>query len=197
MSDSRPHVNAPRRAGGDGIPEVFCSDEQSDSVLDLSRWRALALATLLHEGVRGACEMSLYFIDETTMAELNQEHMGKAGPTDVLAFPLDAPEISEAQGPGAPSRGPSRPQPDMDDVPTLLGDVLVCPMVAAKQCDSHAGTFEDEIALLVVHGTLHVLGFDHDTEDATANMRSHELAILEEHHWQGSAPVGFRQDHDE
>ena len=197
MSDSRPHVSAPRRSGGDGIPEVFSSDEQAQFTLDLPRWRALALATLMHEGVRGSCEMSLYFIDEITMAELNKEHMGKEGPTDVLAFPLDAPEMSEAQGPGAPSRGPSRPQPDMDDVPTLLGDVLVCPVVAEQQCSTHAGTFDDEIALLVVHGTLHVLGFDHDVPEAAATMREHEMAILKEHHWRGSAPVGFRQDHDE
>lgn len=141
--------------------------------------------------------MSLYFIDETIMSELNLEHMGKEGPTDVLAFPLDAPEMTESQGPGAPSRGPSRPQPDMDDVPTLLGDVLICPLVAEKQCSTHAGTYDDEIALLVVHGTLHVLGFDHDTDDASADMRRHELAILEEHHWHGTAPVGFRQEHDE
>ena len=197
MSDSRPHVNAPRRSGGDGIPEVFCSDEQSHSVLDLTRWRNLALATLTHQGVRGACEMSLYFIDEETMAELNKEHMGKDGPTDVLAFPLDAPEMTESAGPGTPSRGPSRPQPDMDDVPTLLGDVLVCPAIAEQQCAQHAGNFVDEIALLVVHGTLHVLGFDHDTEELALVMRNHELTVLKEHHWHGDAPVGFRQDHDE
>jgi probable rRNA maturation factor len=82
-------------------------------------------------------------------------------------------------------------------VPTLLGDVLVCPLVAEQQYATHAGTFEDEIALLVVHGTLHVLGFDHDIAEAAATMREHEMTILKEHHWRGSAPVGFRQDHDE
>jgi len=197
VSDSRPRIDVPRRAGGDGVPEVFCSDEQDVMKIDLAQWRQLALATLLAEGVRGACELSLYFIDEETIAELNAEHMGKIGPTDVLSFPLDGVEIAEAQGPGAISAGPARPHPDHDDVPTLLGDVLVCPAVALRQCESHAGTLDDELALLVVHGVLHVLGYDHEIDADTARMRERELDILKEHHWRGESPAAFRQEHDE
>ena len=123
--------------------------------------------------------------------------MGKVGPTDVLAFPLDGVEVAETQGPGALTRGPARPHPDHDDMPTLLGDVLVCPSVAEKQAPTHAGNFDDELALLVVHGVLHVLGFDHDNEENLAEMRSTELSILSQHHWNGSVPDGFRQGHDE
>jgi len=197
VSDSRPRIDVPRRAGGDGVPEVFCSDEQDAMKIDLAQWRQLALATLLAEGVRGACELSLYFIDEETIAELNAEHMGKIGPTDVLSFPLDGVEIAEAQGPGAISAGPARPHQDHDDVPTLLGDVLVCPAVASRQCESHAGTLDDELALLVVHGVLHVLGYDHEIDADTARMRERELDILKEHHWRGESPAAFRQEHDE
>lgn len=198
MVDPRPRVEGPKRAGGDGAPQVFCADEQDAEHVDIARWRGLALATLLHEGVRGLCELSLFFIDEETMSELNSEHMGKQGPTDVLSFPMDGAEaVSEVQGPGALTRGPSRPHPDMDDVPTILGDVLVCPTVAKRQFASHAGTYNDEIALLVVHGVLHVLGFDHDTEENTSDMRARELSVLMEHHWRGPAPAGFRQGHEE
>jgi probable rRNA maturation factor len=197
VSDSRPRIDTPRRAGGDGVPEVFCSDEQNAIAVDLPKWRALALAALMAEGVRGACELSLYFVDEETIAELNAEHMGKIGPTDVLSFPLDGVEITEAQGPGAISAGPARPHPDHDDVPTLLGDVLVCPAVAVRQFETHAGTLDDELALLVVHGVLHVLGYDHEIESDTAHMRERELGILKEHHWRGEAPAAFRQEHDE
>lgn len=178
------------------MPEVFCSDEQSDVVVDLDRWRRLALATLSAEGVRGACELSLFFVDERSIAELNSEHMGKVGPTDVLAFPLDGVEVIEAQGPGALTSGPARPHPDHDDVPTLLGDVIVCPSVARAQAPSHAGNLDDELALLVVHGTLHVLGYDHADEVGLTEMRARELALLTAHHWNGPAPAGFRQDHD-
>ena len=81
-------------------------------------------------------------LDRDEIAALNVEHLGKAGPTDVLSFPLDDDE----------------PQPG---VPVLLGDVVVCPAVAADQALSHAGTLDDELALLVVHGVLHVLGHMH------------------------------------
>lgn len=197
MTDGRPRIRAPRRAGGDGVPEVFCVNEQNDEAIDLERWRELSVQTLMAEGVRGGTEITIFFIDSDAIAELNQEHMGKTGPTDVLAFPLDGIEILETQGPGAISRGPSRGHFDPDDIPTMLGDVLVCPYVARQQAPSHAGTFDDEIALLLVHGILHVLGYDHDTDEATANMRSRERAILEAHHWNGPAPSGFRQEHDQ
>lgn len=193
----RPRIQSPKRAGGDGVPNVFCSDEQSGVEVDLGRWRDLAVKSLEHVGVRGACELSLFFVDVETMTDLNSEHMGKVGPTDVLAFPMDGVEVVEAQGPGALSRGPSRPHPDHDDMPTLLGDVIVCPVVAQQQAPEHAGCLEDEIALLVVHGILHVLGFDHDEPDAATQMRAQELEILTNHHWQGPAPLGFRQEHTE
>lgn len=197
MGDSRPRIDSPRRAGGDGVPEVFCSNEQSDVEIDLARWRSLAVSALLAEGVRGGCELSLFFVDERTIADLNAEHMGKTGPTDVLSFPLDGVEVVDSQGPGALTRGPARPHPDHDDMPTLLGDVLVCPVVALRQAPNHAGTLDDELALLVVHGVLHVLGFDHADEDDAIRMRSRELSILCDHHWGGSAPEGFRQEHNE
>lgn len=197
MGESRPRIDAPRRAGGDGVPEVFCSDEQSEVPIDVARWRKLAVAALVAEGVRGACELSLFFVDEETIAVLNSEHMGKVGPTDVLSFPLDGVEVMDAQGPGALTRGPARPHPDHDDMPTLLGDVLVCPAVALRQAPTHAGNLDDELALLVVHGVLHVLGYDHAIESDAVKMREREVVILSEHHWNGPVPSGFTQEHDE
>ena len=88
----RPRLNVPKRVGGDGEPEVFCADEQRDVPVDLERWQALAQAVLYAEGVRGLCELSLLFVTEQEMAELNELHMGKPGATDVLAFPIDAAE---------------------------------------------------------------------------------------------------------
>ena len=67
----------------------------------------------------------------------------------------------------------------------------------SRQAPQHAGTLDDELALLVVHGTLHVLGHDHDTPEATAAMRARELELLREHHWCGDAPAAFRQEHAE
>jgi probable rRNA maturation factor len=193
--ESKPRIDAARRAGGDGVPEVFISDEQDDVPIDLARWRELALAALSAEGVRGLSELTVYFVDEIAIAELNREHMGKEGPTDVLAFPLDGVECIEIQGPGAISRGPARPHHDHDDMPLLLGDVFVCPSVALSQAPTHAGSLDDEIALLVVHGILHVLGYDHDEDLARFKMQERERLILSQFHWGGPPPSHFQQEH--
>ena len=75
--------------------------------------------------------------------------------------------------------------------PMLLGDVVVCPAVASEAAPTHAGTLDDELALLVVHGILHVLGHDHAEPGETRVMRERERALLEQHHWHGPAPAAF------
>ena len=158
---------------------VVCADERSDGVhvppVDVDRWGALAEAVLDAQGASG--ELTVTFVDLDDMAELNAEHMGKDGPTDVLSFPLDD---------GDPVPG----------VPALLGDVVICPDVALAQFGDHAGTFDDEIALLVVHGVLHVLGHDHAEPNEAEVMRTRELDLLAALHWHGPPPAGFRQTHD-
>ena len=153
---------------------VVGADEQSDVVVDVDRWCRLATATLATEGARG--EITLTFVDRDEIAALNVEHLGHEGPTDVLSFPLDDDD---------PGGG----------VPVLLGDVVVCPAVAAEQVATHAGTIDDELALLVVHGVLHVLGHDHAEPTEAARMRAREVALLEAHHWAGPAPAAFRPVH--
>lgn len=183
--------------GGDGEPEVFCADEQSDVPLDLERWQRLALDVLRDEGVRGLSELSILFVGEQEMAELNEDYMGKPGATDVLAFPIDAHDVTQVVLTGGATRGPDRAPVDPGDLPLLLGDVVVCPAVALRQAPTHAGTLDDELALLIVHGVLHVLGRDHAEPDEAAEMRERELALLQEHHWRGPAPAAFRQQHDD
>ncbi|MEZ5217637.1 MAG: rRNA maturation RNase YbeY [Ilumatobacteraceae bacterium] len=197
MEGSRPTLARRRKVGGDGELEVFCADEQTAAPVDVARWRSLAEAVVLAEGVRGAAELSVVFVDEDTIAELNEEYLDKAGPTDVLAFPLDVVEADIATAPGGASRGPHRAPVDLGELPLLLGDVVVCPAVALRQAPTHAGTLDDELALLVTHGVLHVLGWDHADDDERAAMQARERDLLEALHWKGPAPAGFRQDHDE
>lgn len=195
MAESRPGLSKPRRVGGDGEPEIFCADEQSDIEIDLHRWQNLALQILHSEGIRGAAELTIVFVNRLSMSELNEQYMGVSAPTDVLAFPLDAVDAARTPGPGAMSKGPSRVSIDINELPLLLGDVVICPSVADSQASTHAGNLDDELALLIVHGMLHVLGADHDTPDSTAAMRAREVVLLETHHWKGPAPQNFRQDH--
>src|SRR5690242_18043668 len=99
--------------------------------------------------------MSLIFVTEAEIASLNERFMDKAGPTDVLSFPIDAELADVVLSSPSPSRGPDRAPPDLGDMPILLGDVVICPAVAERQAPEHAGTLDDELALLVVHGVLH------------------------------------------
>ena len=197
MADpSRPRLAAHHKVGGEGEPEVFCADEQSDVPLDLERWQRLALDVLRDEGVRGLSELSILFVGEGEMTELNEEYMGKSGSTDVLAFPIDGHDVTQVVIGGGATRGPDRAPIDPGDLPLLLGDVVVCPVVAQRQAPQHAGTVDDELALLVVHGILHVLGSDHAEHDEALQMRARELALLQAHHWHGAAPANFRQEHE-
>ena len=192
----RPRLPGVRKVGGEGDPEVFVADEQQAVPIDTVRWASLAEAVLVAEGVRGNVELSLLFVAEDDIAELNREFLGKGEPTDVLAFPIDAAEVEVLSVPAPSSSGPDRSAPDPGDLPLLLGDVVVCPAVAERQAPTHAGTLDDELALLVVHGVLHVLGHDHAEPDERARMRARERALLEAHHWRGPTPGGFRQEHD-
>jgi probable rRNA maturation factor len=153
-----------------GEVQVFGADEQRAAPVDVPRWVELARNVLEAEGVSGDAELSLLFVDEVTISGLNRRFMDRDGPTDVLAFPIDDPAVA------APEPGTS------DHGPLLLGDVVVCPAVAERQAPEHAGTYDDELALLVVHGVLHVLGHDHAEADEAARMQARERELLDRFH---------------
>jgi probable rRNA maturation factor len=168
-----------RRPGPpEGEPVVFAADEQAALAVDLAALTALAEGVLREEGVRGASELALYFVDEPTIADLNERFLGGTGPTDVLAFPIDDDMPEAGRSPDAGSAGPDRPPLEPSEVPLLLGDVLICPLVAERNAAEHQRTLRDELALLVVHGTLHVLGMDHADEEETKVMQAREQELL-------------------
>lgn len=158
---------------------MFAVDEQDAEPVDLDRWTALAEGTLRGEGITTPVELSLLFVDVDAIAALNERFMGEPGPTDVLAFPIDEVDL-DGRKPhaGGPNRSPDWPI----DGPVLLGDVVVCPEVARRNAPDHAGTYDDEVALLIVHGILHVLGMDHAEDDERVAMQSREQAHLEKLH---------------
>ena len=148
-------------------PVVVGVDEQSAIEIDVDRWSSLAVTAFVDQGVP-AGECNLLFVDATTIHELNREHRGKDRPTDVLSFPLDGADAGHA-----------------DD---LIGDIVICPTIAAANApehagqDHHTGTLDDELALLVVHGVLHLLGHDHEDDDEAQVMESREQILLAAHH---------------
>jgi probable rRNA maturation factor len=165
----------------DESPSVFGADEQHEVEVDVPRWVRLARLVLAEERVNerygSDVEMSLLFVDETTIAELNVRFLGGDGPTDVLSFPLDEELPPAGRQPDQGGRGPGAPS-DVGDPPTLLGDVIVCPTVAGRQAVDHGVPADDEIALLVVHGVLHLLDYDHAEPDETVVMRRREQELL-------------------
>lgn len=160
--------------------EVFVADEQSEHPVDAPRWDALARNVLRAEKVKGDAELSVLFVDESTIAGLNQRFLGKSGPTDVLAFPLDDDPEEPGRWPDAGGPAPGREPLEPGDLPTLLGDVVICPSIAARNAPEHAGTYDDEIALLLVHGILHLLGMDHIEDTDAEKMEARERALLAE-----------------
>ncbi len=160
--------------------DIFTADEQRDVALDLERWSELARAALDDEGVRGLVEVSLIFTDEVTMAGMNMQFMGKPGPTDVLSFPIDGEPEPGGRSPDSGGTGPG--DPPTPDIPQLLGDIVVCPAVAARNAVDHEQTTEDEIALLIVHGVLHLLGWDHEIDEEAERMEQRERELLARHY---------------
>ncbi len=164
---------------GDPRVSVFGTNEQKSIDVDVARYVELAQLTLFRENIMGTCEMSLIFCDVESMSVLNKQYMDKDGPTDVLAFPVDDDIVGSGRNPDNGGRGPATPAED-DEIPQLIGDVYVCPEVAKKQADENNKSLDEEIALLVVHGTLHLLSYDHYEVQEREEMKAREKSILQE-----------------
>ena len=131
-----------------GQPRILVSDRQTAPV-DLGTLVSLARDTLRGEGL-DRVELSVSFVDETEMEELHVRYLHEAGPTDVLSFPQDDEE---------------------HDGVRILGDVVIAPSVAARNNPDDPAA---ELRLLLVHGILHILGYDHETADERAAMWSRQ-----------------------
>jgi probable rRNA maturation factor len=125
-------------------PAILVSNRQELPV-DADDLAALARAVLVAEDASDG-ELSVSFVSDEEIAELHRRFLGESGPTDVLSFPLD-----EETEPGGPR---------------LLGDVVIAPDYAQRE--GRAG--ERELRLLLVHGILHLLGYDHEEDEERAVM---------------------------
>ena len=143
---------------------ITCSHgEDALSGLPLAR---LAQFVLEREGKPVNTEVSISFVDNEKIAELNERFRGIEGPTDVLSFECDniSDDMTAADGPACPIYE--------------LGDIIIAPDVAARQADEYGNSFEQEISLLLVHGLLHLCGYDHITDDEAEVMEGREKELL-------------------
>jgi probable rRNA maturation factor len=134
---------------------------------------ALVDRVLVAEGVRDA-ELSVELVGERRIRGLNREHRGKDQVTDVLSFPLE--DFDEAPDERHAGGGEAAP-------PRLLGDVVICARQALRQARADRLPEAFELAVLLVHGTLHLLGHDHETDAGQMALRQAE--VLELVSWEG------------
>ncbi len=126
----------------------------------------LARHVIESEGKPASTEVSITFVDDDEMAALNEEYRGIAGPTDVLSFECDNLDDEMA------------PRDGVEDGVYELGDIVIAPDVAEAQCARYGNSLEAEIALLLVHGLLHLCGYDHMDDDEAEAMEARERELL-------------------
>lgn len=145
--------------------------DESGHGLDVRRLAQLTRFVLDRMRVHPLAELCIKAVDEDTIAQLNAQWMDKEGPTDVLAFPMD--EL--------------RPGAVNDELEEgVLGDLVLCPDVAARQADAAGHGEQEELDLLTVHGILHLLGYDHAEPEEHREMFGLQDQLLEQ--WRSAPP---------
>ena len=141
--------------------EVNIVSHRDPEPLDLDAFVSLARFVLALEEVPDYAELSIALVDDDEMAGLNEQYRGIAGPTDVLSFGCDEP---------CPAPG---------DEPIALGDVVIAPTVAQRQAAELGHSVEHELDVLLIHGILHLLGYDHEDDAEAEVMALREAAVLD------------------
>jgi probable rRNA maturation factor len=138
---------------------------ESGTDVDAHELSRLSRFVLERMRVHPLAELCIKVVDEATIAELNEQWMEKEGPTDVLAFPMD--ELRPGLVNEEPEEG-------------VLGDLVLCPAVAARQAKDAGHSTSDEVDLLTVHGILHLLGYDHAEPEEHREMFGLQAQLLTE-----------------
>ena len=124
-------------------------NRQRKVTIDCERWRAFA-AKALKIVPAGGAGVTVAFVSDRAMRELNRRWRGKRGTTDVLSFPAGQDEFEKVEG-------------------ETLGDVVISVEQTARQAKEHGLEFDEEVAQLILHGLLHLCGYDHETDDGEMN----------------------------
>jgi probable rRNA maturation factor len=138
-------------------------NNETDAVIEEIEFAELATFVLGKMHVADGAELAILFVDEPAMEQLHIQWMDEPGPTDVLSFPMDELRPGTADEPTPPG---------------LLGDIVVCPSVAARQASAAGHTAEEEMLLLTTHGILHLLGYDHVEPEEEKEMFALQRKLL-------------------
>src|ERR1700742_2949371 len=152
----------------------------NESGIDVSEQELISVARFVIRKmkVHPSAELSMVLLDTAAMADLNMRWMDLPGPTDVMSFPMDELE---------PGGRPDAPEPGM----AMLGDIVLCPEFAAQQAAAAGHSLGHELALLTIHGVLHLLCYDHAARDEAKEMFPLQGRLLEE--WVADQVQVYRQ----
>lgn len=144
-------------------------EETMSNLVDVER---LAEFVITSEQQPENTEVSINFVTDEVIHELNRDYRGVDRPTDVLSFECDGYEDDDdfIEAPQV--------SPNIDDMAFELGDIVLAPDVAERQAPEYGMTFADEVSLLIVHGLLHLCGYDHMTEEEAVVMEARERELL-------------------
>jgi probable rRNA maturation factor len=153
-----------------------------DCIVEDDRWEALGLEALADRAVRAALAhlgmpsegftLCLMGCDDARIAVLNADFRGKAKATNVLSWP------SEDRAPEAPGEEPDLPEPGPAEMPEELGDIAIAYETCQQEAIDAGKSHHHHVIHLVVHGFLHLLGYDHENDADAAIMEEHEVSIL-------------------
>ncbi|MFZ4510883.1 MAG: rRNA maturation RNase YbeY [Candidatus Nanopelagicales bacterium] len=143
---------------------IDIDDSSGVAWVDNSRIEAQAAYLLDRLHLSPDADLSILLVDEEEMARLHVEWMDEAGPTDVLSFPMDDLRAGDPSGPR---------------VEGILGDIVLCPTVAARQGGAAGHAADVELSLLLTHGVLHLLGHDHAEPEEHERMFALQAELLQ------------------
>jgi probable rRNA maturation factor len=150
-------------------------NNESGAPIDEHELLSLSKYVLAEMGIHPQAYLSIALVGVDAMEALHVRYMDEPGPTDVLAFPQD--ELRS-------------PNDDSEPEPGILGDVIICPAVAATQAVEHHHSTADEVHLLCTHGILHLLGYDHAEPEEEREMFGLQDTLLAG--WRASRPEAAR-----
>jgi len=139
--------------------EVLINNRQKRIRLDTRKIRSIAREILKFEGQPDHAELSIVFCDDDFIQKLNDEYLGRNRPTDVLSFPMDEEEF--------------------DSEVRLLGDVVISVDTAQQQAQKMRHSLELEVVFLLIHGILHLIGYDHVRKSDQARMKAREETLCQ------------------
>ena len=148
--------------------ELYFNDEDQTIDAEILELLSKLLVHAAHEeGVPSHAEISVTFMSDEEIQAINAEYRGIDKPTDVISFALEEQSAGEIE------------IQVMDDMPTVLGDIIISAETAKRQADAYGHSFKREIGFLALHGFLHLLGYDHLTDEDEKKMFGRQKEILE------------------